>query len=179
MKFHVLNRKVHYWLSVVVAGPLLVVIGTGILLQLKKQVAWVQPPEQRGGGKTPALEFGTVLAICRDVPEAEVQTWEDIQRIDVRPSKGMMKVWAKNGWEIQIDSQTGKVLQVAYRRSDLLESIHDGSWFHDAVKYWLFLPAAIVLLVMLLTGAYLFVLPFLVRGRRKRVPEATASTETS
>ncbi len=79
----------------------------------------------------------------------------------------MLKVVARSNYEIQIDSQNGKVLQVAYRRSDLIESIHDGSWFDDWVKLWIFLPAGIILLVLWLTGVYLFWLPIVVRRRRK------------
>lgn len=36
MKLHHLNRKVHYWASVFIAAPLLVIVCTGILLQVKK-----------------------------------------------------------------------------------------------------------------------------------------------
>lgn len=168
MKLHTLNRKIHYWGSIIIALPILIVICTGLLLQLKKQLTWVQPPELRGTTKDMSIDFPQVLAICQTIPEAEVKTWDDVNRLDVRPSRGMLKVWAKNNYEIQIDTATGKVLQVAYRRSDVIESLHDGSWFHDAVKLWLFLPSAFVLLVLWLTGIYLFWLPIGVRRRRAK-----------
>jgi uncharacterized iron-regulated membrane protein len=168
MKFSVLNRKVHYWLSLVIAVPLLVVIVTGILLQLKKELPWVQPPHNRGSSKELAISFDQILAAARSVPEAEIKGWSDIDRLDVRPGHGMLKVQAKNAWEIQLDAKTGKVLQVAYRRSDFIESLHDGSWFSDLVKSWVFLPSAIILLVLWLTGMYLFWLPIVVKNRRKR-----------
>lgn len=167
MKFHVLNRKVHYWASIVVALPVLVIIVTGILLQLKKELPWVQPPEQRGVGKSPGVSLARILEVCRTIPEAEVRDWSDINRIDIRPSRGMLKVWAKSNWEIQLDADTAEVLQVAYRRSDLIESIHDGSWFHDLVKHWVFLPSALTLLLLWATGLYLFLLPFMVRRKRQ------------
>ena len=44
MSFNVLNRKIHYWASAIVAIPLLVIICSGLLLQAKKQSSWVQPP---------------------------------------------------------------------------------------------------------------------------------------
>ncbi len=40
-----LLRKVHYWGSIVIALPIAIVICTGIFLQLKKDVAWIQPKE--------------------------------------------------------------------------------------------------------------------------------------
>jgi len=168
MKFSVLNRKVHYWLAIVVALPAIVIICTGLLLQLKKQLAWVQPPEQRGSSKTPTITMDRILEICQAVDEAEVRSWSDINRVDVRPSRGMLKVWARNNWEIQIDSATGDVLQVAYRRSDFIESLHDGSWFHESVKLGVFLPAGIILLVLWLTGLYLFWLPIVVKRWKSR-----------
>lgn len=168
MKLSVLNRKLHRWGAVVVAVPFLVVLVTGILLQVKKQVAWVQPPTHKGKGKEPTVSFDAVLAAVQAVPEAEVKSWKDIDRVDVRPKDGVAKVTCLNRYEVQVDFQTGEVVQAAYRRSDLIEALHDGSWFHDAVKLWVFLPTAVVVLGLWLTGMYLFVLPLWVKWRRKK-----------
>src|SRR6476620_1879572 len=124
------NRKLHRWGAIAVAVPFLIVICTGILLQLKKQVPWVQPPETKGGLAHPALSLPVILEIAATVPHAGISEWDHIDRIGVRPSKGMVKVLGKNRWELQLDAATGSVLQVAYRRSDLIESLHDGSFFH-------------------------------------------------
>jgi hypothetical protein len=48
MRLNVANRKVHYWASILVALPLLVIIGSGALLQVKKHWSWVQPAEHEG-----------------------------------------------------------------------------------------------------------------------------------
>lgn len=168
MKFNALNRKVHYWAALAISLPLLVMICSGLLLQLKKQSPWIQPTELAGTAGDPAIGFEQILDTCRRLNEMEVRSWSDIARIDVRPSKGMLKVWAKSNWEAQIDTRTGAVLQVAYRRSDMIEAIHDGSWFHESVKLGLFLPAGFTLLVLWITGMYLFLLPYLVKRRRKR-----------
>jgi uncharacterized iron-regulated membrane protein len=170
MKLQVLGRRVHYWLAIAVAVPALVIFSTGILLQVKKQVAWVQPKEQRGAGTVPTIALDRVLAVARSVPEARVASWDDIDRVDIRPSRGMLKVTTKTRWELQIDTASGELLQSAYRRSDLIESIHDGSFFHPSLKLWLFLPAGVVLFVMLVTGTYLFWLPIWVKARRRRMP---------
>ena len=167
VKFNLLNRKVHHWASFIVALPLLVIIASGLFLQTKKQFSWIQPSEVRGVGKTPELTMPRILEISKNVPEAQIGSWEDVNRLDVRPSKGMVKVRAQNDWEIQIDLKTGEVLQTAYRRSDIIESIHDGSFFHDYVKLWIFLPSGIVLLLLWFTGMYMFILPYWVKRMRK------------
>ncbi len=161
-----MNRKIHYWGGMIIIIPLLLVVGSGILLQVKKQVHWVQPPTKKGVAKVPELTFHNILEIASTVPEGEISSWKDINRLDVRPSKGIVKVRAKNNWEIQIDNKTGKILQIAYRRSDIIEGIHDGSFFHEKAKLWLFLPCSIILLIVCLTGIYCLYLPF--RNKRKK-----------
>lgn len=168
MKLPILTRRVHYWLAMVIALPVAMIFSTGVLLQLKKQLPWVQPPEQRGAEREHRLSLPEVLAICKGVPEAGIRGWSDVHRVDVRPSRHMLKVTSNSRWEIQIDTHSGEVLQAAYRRSDLIESLHDGSWFSDAVKFGVFLPAGVILLVMWATGIYLFVMPFWLRARRAR-----------
>ena len=172
-----LNRKLHRWGAVVVALPLVVVFVTGIMLQMKKVSDWVQPPMVKGSGGDPTIGFDRVLEVARSVPEAEVRGWEDIDRLDVRPSKGILKVRCKNGWEIQIDSNSGDVLQVSVRRSDLIESIHDGSFFHEKAKLWVFLPSALVLTGLWGTGLYLFARPYITK-RKRRVDRRTPPRPT-
>lgn len=168
MKLSRLNRLVHRWGSITIALPAIVVILSGIMLQLKKESAWIQPPTARGSSIRLTLSLDQILAATMAVPEAQVQGWEHIDRLDVRPGKGMVKVQCNNHWEVQLDTQTGKVLQVAYRRSDLIESLHDGSFFSDFAKHWVFLPTAIMLAILWGTGGYLFFHPYLAK-RKKRI----------
>ena len=157
----------HRWGSIIALLPITVIIFSGIVLQLKKVSSYVQPPTQSGSGTEPAIDFDRILEVARTVPEAEIETWEDVDRLDVRPGKGVVKVRCKNRYEVQIDAETAEILQVAFRRSDLIESIHDGSFFNEHFKLWVFLPAGIVLALLLVTGVHLFFLPYL--ARRKRV----------
>jgi hypothetical protein len=168
MKLSKLSRVSHRWGSIIALVPITIIIVSGIVLHLKKEFAYIQPPTQRGAGTEPAIGFDRILEVARTVPEAEIESWEDVDRLDVRPGKGVVKVRCKNRWEIQIDAQTGEVLQVAFRRSDLIESIHDGTYFNDHFKLWVFLPAGIVLATLVITGLHLFLLPYLARRRRVR-----------
>lgn len=176
MRFNRLNRKIHYWATAFVALPVLVIIGSGLLLQLKKHAAWIQPVEQRGTGTSPRIGLDELLASVQTVPGLGVKSWDDVNRIDFRPGRGMAKVWLRSGWEVQVDLGTGRVLQSAYRRSDLIESLHDGSFFGGEVtRLGIFLPSAIVLLVMWLTGLWLFWLPFATTRRLRKEHERRAA----
>ena len=158
------------------ALPFLVVIATGILLQLKKEFAWIQPPTMRGKGKAPKVDFAQLLAVATGRSESEAKGWGDVERIDVQPGRGIAKVQTKNRWEYQVDLETGETLHAAYRRSDLIEAMHDGSWFHDKAKVWIFLPSAIVVFALWVTGIYLFVLPFAARRQKRLAREAKAAS---
>ena len=161
------SRKAPRWISILIAAPLLVVICTGILLLVKKQVGWIQPTTQPGSADSPSITFDQILETASGVTQAQIQDWSDIDRLDVRPQKGIVKVRSKNRWEIQIDTHSGDVLQVAFRRSDLIESIHDGSWFHENAKLAIFLPTAVLVLFLWVSGIYLFWLPHQVRISRR------------
>ncbi len=168
MRLNVLNRKVHYWASAIVAVPLIIVAITGSLLQLRKQIAWVQPPEQRGSVKAPQIELSHILASLVAHESLKVTGWQDVNRLDVRPDKGIVKAWLKSNWEAQIDLGTGKILQVAFRRSDWIESIHDGSIFGDVVKLGIFFPAAIGLILLWCGGMWMFIYPLMNKRRVRR-----------
>ncbi|MEL6686163.1 MAG: PepSY domain-containing protein [Pseudomonadota bacterium] len=165
-----LLRQIHYWLSLAIFLPAGIILFAGIFLMLKKDVDWIQPPTTRGvvADQIPAISYEQMVAASRLHPEAGVMEWSDIDRIDLRTGRGIAKIQAKSGWEIQIDTNTGNVLNVAYRRSDIIESIHDGSFFSDRVKNYIFLPTGIVLIIMWGTGIYLFFLPQVKRRSKRR-----------
>jgi len=167
-------RQVHYWLSLAVFLPAGVIFIAGGFLMLKKEIDWIQPATERGAVSEaiPAASWEDMLAAARALPEAGIEQWSDIDRIDLRVDRGIAKLRAKSGWEVQIDTATAEVLRVAYRRSDVIETIHDGSFFSDAVKLYVFLPTGLLLVVMWGTGIYLFLLP---RLRKRRKPPAASS----
>jgi hypothetical protein len=171
MRLSILSRKLHRWGAIVIGLPVISVIGSGILLQVKKQVPWVQPHEQRTEQHAPSVDWGLILAAAKGVPDAGVTSWADIDRVDVRPGKGILKIVTNSRWEVQMALATGEVLQVAYRRSDLIESLHDGSFYGDRTKLAIFLPSGIVLFGLWLTGLYLWLLPYLTKRKRAKLQE--------
>ena len=77
MSFSKWNRKIHRWGSIIAFLPVGVILITGIMLQLKKQLDWVQPPTVKGTGKELEIEFDKVLSIAKSVPEAAILSWSD------------------------------------------------------------------------------------------------------
>lgn len=154
-----------------------VIIGAGLLLMLKKEIDWIQPSTQKGTAKyqLPDASLADMFKAVQGVPQAEITSWRDLSRVDVKPKQGVVKFIGKNNWEVQVDGRDGAVLQAAYRRSDVIESIHDGSYFADWTKLYVFLPTGVVLFVLWLTGIYLFALPHAKRWRKRRIRRAASA----
>jgi uncharacterized iron-regulated membrane protein len=160
MSFIRTNRKIHKWGSIIAALPLLIVIISGILLLIRKEFSYLQPQTKLGIEKTPSISFEQMINQAKSVEQAKVNSWDDIDRLDVRPNKGVIKIRTNSQWEIQLDSKTAEILQVAYRRSDFIESLHDGTFFQDKANLWLMLPSAVILLALLITGLFMFFYPY-------------------
>ena len=146
---------------------------TGILLSLKKEVDLIQPPTQKGISKELSewKSIDEIAIIARDAfqkmhPEID----NTIHRLDVRPSKGIVKVIFKKGyWEIQVDGQSGQVKSIARRHSDWIEALHDGSIVNHIFKLISMNILGIGLIFMIITGLWLWYGPKRYRKlKRKR-----------
>lgn len=150
LRLKAMLMKYHYWLGWVVLVPWAFVIASGLLLQVRYEVPWVMPPLQSGVSSVPQMEFVQMLETAQQTPDAGVGEWKDVWRMYVYPNEGVTTIRAENKQETQIDSQTGEVLQVATRRTDWLEDVHEGKWMGLNLK--LFLPVHILSLFLWLTG---------------------------
>ena len=170
MKTQVLLRKIHHWGSLIIMVQMGLVIGAGLLLSIKKEIDWIQPPTVKGSehGVVPQMSVDELFAVAKKTPELGLTDWRDLSRVDIKPGKGVVKFVSVNNWEAQIDTATGEVLQVAFRRSDIIESLHDGSFFADWVKLYIFFPSGIILMTLWGTGIYLFFLPHLKKMQKRR-----------
>ncbi len=153
-------RKWHRWISIVIALPFAVTVVTGIIMATRGFNTWVQPdyPVLKSSVH---ISFEQILATARSVPEAQIESWQDISQIDVRPAVGNIRVRAKKTqWEIQIDGATGEIVGSGIRRLSFLTSLHEGAYFGPLVRYGLFLPSALGVFFLLISGVYIFAQPY-------------------
>ena len=168
----------HKWVGIIAAVFVLNVSITGFLLLIKKRSAWIQPPTQKGEAPGDVrVSFDDILKAIQAVDEAEIDTWDDVDRLDVRPDKGVVKVRANNRWEVQVDLKTGEVLQTMYRRSDLIEQIHDGSFVHDTVHAYVMPAVAFGLVFLTGSGIFLWLEPKWRRRKRRLATTRQRSPE--
>ena len=111
---------------------------TGGLLGWKKH-SNLMPATQRGQSEVLA-EWKPVNELAQLSTAAiyqETGVLAEIDRIDARPDKGIVKVLFKTrDLEVQLDAATGETLSVGRRHSDWIERLHDGSMVDD----WLGIP---------------------------------------
>jgi uncharacterized iron-regulated membrane protein len=160
-------RLAHKWAAIAVAAPLLIVIATGIFLQVRKPVEWIQPAAERGSATfQPRVSQDQILQAVRSVPRMNVDGWDDLLVTDYRPRKGIIKVRTPGELETQIDATTGAVIKTGQRWNDIVMKIHDGSAFGG--RLWLFLPAGMGALFLTVSGLYLGFVASAHRWRRQR-----------
>lgn len=171
----------HKWAGIILSIVFVSTAITGFMLLIKKKVDWIQPPTQKdeAGEIEDFISSQRLFEIVFEQNHQDFQSLDDIDRVDFRPGKRVFKVRSKHNLaEIQVGAVTGDVLSVSYRPSDLLENIHDGSFFGDWAHNWLMPATAIALLFMVFSGLWLWIHPIL-RKRRRRKERARAATAAS
>ncbi len=128
-----LFRKIHRTTGACLFIFFFVVSITGLLLGWKKHSGGMILPKSYKGKSTDAKDWKSLdelqqnaFKIAREKISPDLSL--ELERIDVRPDKGMVKfVFIDDYWGVQLDLTTGELLHIERRRSDFVENIHDGS----------------------------------------------------
>lgn len=161
-------RKIHKITASLTFVIFFLVSITGLLLAWKKHSGGSILPDTQTGTSTNkkewlALDTLEVLAI-QGLVAHDPDLNPEVDRIDVRPSKGVMKfTFTEHYYEVQIDAATGNIMHVKKRYSDLFEQIHDGSIVDKGLNIkgdWFKLTYANIagwaLLIFTITGFWLW-----------------------
>lgn len=160
-------RVGHQWVGIVLSVWLLLLSVTGFLLLIKKKVDWIQPPTRcdTAGEVADLISLQDVAAVVLAQEHPDFQTFADIERIDFRPAQRVFKVISRrHDAEIQVGAVSGEALSIATRRSDLLERLHDGSFFGGFVHAWFSPLVAASVVFLTVSGWWLWLAPH----RRRR-----------
>lgn len=126
-------RKVHRITGALLFIFFFIVAITGLLLGWKKHSGGLILADTQTGTSTQLkdwLPMDSLEFIAMDLLHQQVSPAlsNEIDRIDVRPGKGVVKFSFKDHyWGLQLDGATGKLLHIEQRRSDFIEHIHDGT----------------------------------------------------
>lgn len=177
--FRWLHRKV----AIALFTFFLLVSVSGMLLGLKKNIGLLAPTQK---GISPDLSTWLTVdslqriafRVLHDSISADLSTVMD--RIDIRPDKGIVKFIFKNHyWGLQLDGTTGHLLLIEKRKSDFIEDIHDGSILDDIlgtdkeqIKTVYTSIMGISLLMLVVTGFWLWYGPKYMRKIKRLQSQA-------
>lgn len=176
-----LFRKIHRITGACLFIFFFVIATTGLMLGWKKHSGGIILPESQMGKSTDPKDWlpladlqEKALNIARERFSPDFSG--ELDRIDVRPDKGMVKfVYVENYRGLQLDLTTGELLHVENRRSDLIENIHDGSYidylFGTDGGYFKLIYTSLMgmaLLTFTITGFWLWFGPKRMRAARRR-----------
>ena len=147
MNIRTLHRKLSFYLVI----PIGVILLSGLILQLRNQIEWIQPALMQGDAGT-----GSLLGPNDIIQRLEISKSE-VDQIIYKPAKNNVSVRLKSGEEIQLDPESGKVLKKAMRRTNLLIDIHQGSIIGPLGQYGVYLVSGLGLLLLYLTGMSLLI----------------------
>lgn len=161
----------HKWTGITLAAVFLLTAVTGFLLLFKKRADWIQPPTQKGEAASVEqwISIAKTWEIVKALDHPDFQSFEDLDRIDVRLGQRVYKVRSKhNNTEMQVSASTGAVLSVATRTSDWLETLHDGSFIGEPFRDYVMPVVATGLVFLVFSGTWLWLEPIVKRRRRRR-----------
>jgi uncharacterized iron-regulated membrane protein len=172
-------RWLHRKIAIFLFAFFMIISVTGILLGVKKQTGLLAPTQ-----KGVSADLSTWLSIdslqknairfLHDSVSASLSVAVD--RIDVRPDKGIVKFTFKDHFKgLQLDGTTGKLLSIETRKSDFIEKIHDGSILDkifgtggDQVKVSYTVIMGLSLFMLIMSGLWLWYGPKYLRKSRKQ-----------
>lgn len=165
-------RKVHRITGAMLFTFFFIVASTGLLLGWKKHTGGVILPKSYQGTSTELKDWLPIDSLHRNAVRIAHDSIDpnlslELERIDMRPDKGMLKfVFIDGYWGIQLDGATGALLHIERRRSDFIENIHDGSYLDylfetddEQIKLTYTSIMGLALLTFTITGFWLWLGP--------------------
>ena len=174
-------RKIHRTLGAFLFLFFFIVAITGLTVGWKKNSnGWMLPATMKGSA-TNLDNWKTTKELLRIsdsllINKVDKSLSTQLDRIDIRKDKGIVKfLYIDNYWEIQLDGQSGNVLQISQRRSDFFEDIHDGSFLDryfktdgEPIKLIYTSIMGISLFLFTVTGCWLWLGPKFIRNKKRR-----------
>jgi hypothetical protein len=170
-----LYRRLHTWVAVPLFLFMFLMGSTGLLLGWKKATGLL-PKTAKGTSGTSQqwVSLDSLQQVAQRYARQELKLSDEIDRIDVRPQKGIAKiVFVQHFTELQLDCTTAAVLSVTTRRSDFIEKIHDGSILDfllgsdgETAKLTYTTLLALGLLLLSFSGFWLWLNPLRIRRQK-------------
>lgn len=172
-------RKVHRITGALLFVFFFVIAVTGLLLGWKKNSGGYLMAKSYKGSSLNTADWIPVHHLKQNAIAAlqslDASLDTTIDRIDIRPDKGMAKVLFTDHFTgFQMDMATGEVIHVEKRRADFIENLHDGSavdryfgWDSRVFKLIYTSIMGLALIIFTITGFWLWYGPIHMRKQAR------------
>ncbi len=142
-------KKWHRIVALMISTPLILVVVSGLVLQLRNQFESIQPKSVSNIliPNSPIFPLDQIVVRFGE---------KNIDQIIYRPSKANLSVRMKDGMDIQVNPQTGEILKSAPRRTNFFIEIHQGTWLGWFGQYVVYLPTALGLAFLIFSGMLIY-----------------------
>jgi uncharacterized iron-regulated membrane protein len=169
-------RSAHKIAGLVGSLFLVLIAMTGFVLALKAKSESIRPSTRRGTEVSspaeivhPSVAYEAAFAV--GLPE--LRSPDDVDRFELHAGRNVYKVLSNDGYhEVQVDAGTGKVLAVGRRNDQMMEDIHDMSFFHPALRETLLPVVGAILFLLGVSGVVMYFVPVVRRARHRRQARA-------
>lgn len=174
-----LYRWVHRKVAIALFVFFLLISVTGLLLGIKKQTGLLAPTQNGTSSDLSTwLTIATLQQKANDylLDSVSNELSVEMDRIDIRPNKGIVKFIYKQHYHgLQLDGTTGALLSVEKRSSDFIENLHDGSILDDwlgtsdeQIKISYTVIMGLSLLLLIFSGIWLWYGPRRLRKQKRK-----------
>ncbi|MGG4266533.1 PepSY domain-containing protein [Peribacillus simplex] len=169
VKLYQLSRKVHKWSGLILSVFFMFIAVTGLLLVYMIPLG-VADELRVGKEASPSqsVPMDRVVSIAASQGLPNVNSVEDIFRIEYRPSANVYQVRFNNSQSVQIDASTGNVLSTNPDYSTFLITLHDGYFFGNWYRYTFLTITGLSLILLSFSGYYMFGFPLYKRRMAKK-----------
>lgn len=123
------TRSLHKKIGIILMVLVLLISISGLLLGIKDEIGL--KPQTESATQIDSdqwISIKRIDSIAKVYAQEQLHLDSQIDRIDIRPSKGIAKIlYKKHFTELQIDIQTAEMVSVSTRADHFIERLHDGS----------------------------------------------------
>ena len=85
MNWRKLHTNIHYWGASLIIIPFIIILCSGILLQVKNEFNWIQPKTEKiekSNSNKISLTLKQILQSAMSIQETKISSWKDIKDIN-------------------------------------------------------------------------------------------------
>ncbi|KAF3984814.1 MAG: hypothetical protein HFP81_00250 [Methylococcales symbiont of Hymedesmia sp. n. MRB-2018] len=154
MRLSVFSHKLHRVSAYVIAIPFLVILITGILLLLRKDL-----PFMRSGGE-PNIKVEQIQKmeyVFNVIDDRFNVRFDDIKAVHLYINRGIYRVDDKQGKTYNLKADDLTTISTYVKKdtiSNFIFRLHEGTIFGDFTLYFIYLPSSIFMMLLLFSGIY-------------------------